>query len=142
MPCLVFAVQELEEAFRELDKDGSGYIDFPEYLTLGQPGWTGTSRLRNRRHAETGLPAPGKRKRWRVWRNVLIYIYMVPPSWWLQQTSFTAPRLGIPCLCVFLCLLRDFEGYWGSLIWEAWRDVKRDWRDVSFGETGQSTAKY
>lgn len=27
--------QELEEAFRELDKDGSGEIDFPEYLYLG-----------------------------------------------------------------------------------------------------------
>ncbi|CAK9098384.1 unnamed protein product [Durusdinium trenchii] len=28
--------EELEEAFRELDKDGSGYIDFPEYLRWRQ----------------------------------------------------------------------------------------------------------
>ena len=32
---MTFDPQELEEAFRELDKDGSGEIDFPEYLYLG-----------------------------------------------------------------------------------------------------------
>ena len=32
---VTFDPQELEEAFRELDKDGSGEIDFPEYLYLG-----------------------------------------------------------------------------------------------------------